>query len=306
MKKLLLALLLPALAVPAAAQNEFQARAVLSEEDGGTFVAWITAATKTQIRYKVREVAVNFEDAKIADFTTIYLMQPDEYAAAMDLYEGGKFEEAKEKFAAYKEMSKPISTLENNYHTLSAFYEMECMRQLGDYGGLANALQNFIKQPLVRDHHLRQLDLYVMWDAVKAESWDRLLIIASEWDGENLPDYQRVQVAYCKGLALQNTGRGREALVEYATAITVDAADSLTLAQNAALKSLQIYFEDEEVQIAIANWGTEDENKASVGHTRLLQAAKLAKVYNRFLKDGTTLPENYAKFLKYDETPAAG
>jgi len=300
MKKFLITLLAPALAVSAFAQGDFQAKAVLSKGDGETFVAFITAATKTQIRYKVRENAVNFVDAKIADFTTIYLMQPDEFGEAMDLYEGGKYKEALEKFVAYKTVSKSTAGLKNNFHTLAAFYEMECMRHLGDYAGISTALQSFMKEQLVRDDQLRQLDLYVMWDAVKAEAWDRLLIISREWDDENLADYQRVQVAYCKGLALQKTGNVSEAVIQYSIAMTVDAGASANLAQAAALNSLQIYFEDEEVQTAITNWETDDENKASGGYARLLKAATLAKVYNLYLKRGKALPDNYAKFLKYE------
>lgn len=304
MNKILLTLLIPALSVSAFAQDAYQGQAVLSKGDGETFVAWILAATDTSIRYKVREVAVNFEDARINDFTTIYLMEPQQYSEAMDLYEGGKYQEAKEKFAAYKEYAKPSATLEDNFHTLSAFYEMECMRKLGEYEELATALQSFVKEPLTRDHQLRQLDLYVMWDALRTESWDRLLIIASGRDDEDLPDYQRVQVAYCKGLALQKTGKPREALIEYGIAMTADAGASQNLVQSAVFNSLQIYNEDEEVQLAIANWGTEDENKASVGYSRLLEAGALARVYNKFLNRGKPLPEEYTKFVKYEAEAA--
>ena len=301
MKKFLSILLVPALSLSALAQK-FQAEALLSKPDGEYFRAWIIAGTKTAIRYKMAKVAAGFKDAKVTDFATIYLMDPPEFSAAIDLFEGRKYKEAQEKFAEVKAASEPIAKLKDNYHTLSAYYELECMRKLGDYEGLATALQSFIKEPLSRDYQLRQLDLYVMWDAVRTKSWDRLVIIASERDNEILPGDQRAQVAYCKGLALDNLDRGREALIAYGVAVTADSGASEQITQQAALNALVIYFKDEEVQTAIRNWGTEDENKNSPGYTRLIEAGALAKMYEQFLTVGKPLTGDYKTLLKYSES----
>lgn len=302
MKRFLLPILLcHALCATAIAQEEFQAEAVISKPNGENFNAWILAATKREIRFKTRKVATDFTDAKIADFATIHLIEPPDFSAAVDLFEGRKYKEAQEKFAALKITYKPIAQFKDNYHTLSAYYEMECMRKQGDYEGLATALQSFIKEPLAREYQLRQLDLYVMWDAVREKAWDRLVIIATERDDENLIGDQRAQVAYCKGLALDNLGRGAEALIEYGIAVTADSGASEEITQQAGLNALGIYFKDEEVQTAIRNWGTDDENKNSPGYTRLLEAAALAKFYEKFLTIGKPLTAEYKTFLKYGE-----
>lgn len=299
MKTLILSLLIPVLAVPAFAQG-FQAEAILSKpDDGGTFRAWILAATPTQIRYKTTEVSTDFTDARISDFATVFLVEPPEYAAAVDLYESRKYQEAKEAFAAVKDTYKPIAALPDNFHTLAAFHEMECLRHLGDYEGLAAALKTFIKTPLTRDNHLRQVDIYILWDAVRALAWDRVLLIAAERDDQVLPGYQRAQVAYCKALALDNLERGREAIVEYSIAMTADSGASEIITQQAAVKALGVYHKDPEVQIAIQNWGTDDENKNSPGYTRLTEAAALAKFYEKFLSLGKTLPAELKEFTKY-------
>jgi hypothetical protein len=300
MKTLILSLLLPALALPAFSQQGYQAEAIISKpDDGGTFRAWILAATKTQIRYKTTAISTDFIDARISDFATIFLVEPPEYAEAVDLFESRKYQEAREKFAEVKETQKPIATLPDNFHTLAAFNEMECLRHLGDYEGLAQVLKNFIKEPLTRENQLRQLDLYIMWDAVRALDWNRVLLIASERDEEALPGYQRAQVAYCKGLALDNLERGREAVVEYSIAMTADSGASEIIAQQAGLKALGVYHKDPEVQIAIQNWGTEDENKNSPGYTRLTEAAALAKFYGKYLSLGKALPAELKEFEKY-------
>jgi hypothetical protein len=299
MKTLILSLLLPALAIPAFSQG-YQVEAILSKpDDGGTFRAYILATTKTQFRYKTTAVSTDFIDARLSDFTTIFLVEPPEYTEAIDLFESRKYQEAREKFAEVKAIHSPIASLPDNFHTLAAFHEMECLRHLGDYEGLADVLKNFIKNPLTRNNHLRQLDLYVMWDAVHAAAWDRVLLIASERDAEALPGYQRAQVAYCKGLALDNLDRGREAIVEYSVAMTADSGASEILAQQAAVKALGVYQRDPEVQIAIQNWGAEDENKNSPGYTRLTEAAALAIFYGKYLSLGKALPAELKAFEKY-------
>jgi hypothetical protein len=300
MKHLILPLLLiPALTIPAFSQA-FEAEAILSKpNDGGTFRAWILAATKTQIRYKTTKVSTDFVDARTADFATVFLVEPPDYAAAIDLYEGRKYKEAQEAFAAVKERCKPIAVMPDNFYTLAAFHEMECFRHLGDYEGLAAVLKTFLKAPLTRANQLRQLDLYIMWDAVRAAAWDRVLIIASERDEEVLPGYQRAQVAYCKALALDNLGRGREAVIEYSIAMTADSGASEILTQQAGLKALGVYQKDPEVQVAIQNWGTKDENKNSTGYTRLTEAAALAVFYEKYLNLGKPLPAELKAFTKY-------
>jgi len=300
MKHLILPLLLiPALTIPAFSQA-FEAEAILSKpNNGGTFRAWILAATKTQIRYKTTKISTDFDDARTSDFATVFLVEPPDYAAAIDLYEGRKYKEAQEAFAAVKERCKPIAVMPDNFHTLAAFHEMECFRHLGDYEGLAAVLKTFLKAPLTRANQLRQLDLYIMWDAVRAAAWDRVLIIASERDEEVLPGYQRAQVAYCKALALDNLGRGREAVIEYSIAMTADSGASEILTQQAGLKALGVYQKDPEVQVAIQNWGTKDENKNSTGYTRLTEAAALAVFYEKYLNLGKPLPAELKAFTKY-------
>ena len=300
MKHLFLSLLLvPALTIPAFSQA-FEAEAIISKrDDGGTFRAWILAASKSQIRYKTTKVSTDFVEAKTSDFATIFLVEPPDYAAAIDLYEGRKYKEAQEAFASVKDRCKPIAAMPDNFHTLAAFHEMECCRHLGDYEGLAVVLKTFLKEPLTRENQLRQLDLYIMWDAVRALAWDRVLVIASERDEEALPGYQRAQVAYCKGLALDNLERGREAVIEYSVAMTADSGASEIITQQAGVKALGVYHKDPEVQVAIQNWGTEDENKNSPGYTRLTEAAALAVFYEKFISLGKTLPADLKAFTKY-------
>lgn len=301
MKKIFFALLVPCFQFSAVAQEAFQAKAIITTAKGENSVVWILESSAKEFRYKTTVVSTDSTIAKISDFSMIYLMEPEQYSEAMDLFEAGKFTEAKEKFVAYKDFSKRTASLKGNFHILSAFYEMECLRMLGDYAGLATALQSFQKATLTRDDQLRQLDLYVMWNALNEESWDRLLILTNQRDDENLPAYQRAQVAFCKAMALHKKEEPdlEGALVEYATAMTVDAGASRVIAQEAALNSLKIYFEDEDVQAAMSNWGTKDEAKGSIGYSRLKEASGLAKIFESFLKVDKELSKDLSKLLTY-------
>lgn len=303
MKILSLAALCSVFVFTAAAQeNVFLAHVLLIEkENGARKEAWLVAATKTQIRYRETELAADTKDARISDFRSIYIYEPREYAAAMDLYQGRKYKEAKEMFGAIKARYKPILPMENSPAALSTFYEMECMRKLGDLDGLAAALQTFIKDPLTRETQLRQLDLYVLWDAVRTKSWDRLETLAKGRAETPLPGDQRAQVAYCHGLALEGLNRPLEALLPYQTALTADTGASEEIARQAALRILAIFNADPEVKNAIKVWGSDNENKNSRGHSNLKEAAAVAQLFEMSLGAGTALPAEYKTFLKYLE-----
>jgi tetratricopeptide (TPR) repeat protein len=300
MKTFLLASILPVLAVSAFAQDTFVMRAALVPKDGGrNFVGHIVAANDNQIEYRTSATATTTTVSAINDFETIMFMEPTEFAAAMDLYESGKYDDAKIQFAKYKEQSKSVAKIPGNYSTLSAFYELECLRQMGDLKGLAAALQSFSKQSLTREHHLRQLDLYVLWDAVRSESWDRVLVVATERETQKMPDYQLVQVLYCKALALHKLDRPDEAAAAYNMVITADATASTELVIKSTLSLLDIYHKNEGVQTAITDWGTDLEKKGSVGYNRLLEASALASIYEAYFSHLKALPIEYKKFMDY-------
>lgn len=313
MKSLLLASLIPALVVSTYAQEApaFAIKAAfvpLDKENGKNFVGAVVAANATQIEYRNPITAPGNTVSAIRDFEAIIFLEPAEYTAAMDLYQSGKFEEAKVQFAKYKELTKAVVSLPGNYHVLSAFYELECLRNMGDLKGLAEGLQAFPKQQLTREHHLRQLELYVLWDAVKAENWERVLVVATERETQKMPDYQLAQVYYCKGLALQKLNRSDEAVVAYNMVMTADAATSENLVSKAALNALEIYQKDETVKVAIADWGTDLEKKGSVGYTKLLEAGILVELYTKYFTHIKDLPVEYKKFMDFkvkEEAPQA-
>ena len=296
-------LLLPlALAGGAFAQNqqEFQTPAFLVSQNGTTFQrVWIVSATKTDVRYRETEVSTKIEESRINRFDTIFIQEPPDYAKALDLYQARNYAEAKPIFASIKETYRPVATLENNPSTLAAFHEMECLRKLGDLEGLATALRGFDKSPLTRDYQLRQIELYLMWEAVRGANWEQVLKIVEERAKSRVPGDQRAQLAYCHALALEATDRQQEAIAAYHRAMVADAAASEEISRQSALKVLAIMTARPEVKRAIQIWGTPEENKASPGYNQLLEASALARLYQMNLGGGEPLPEPFKDLPNY-------
>jgi hypothetical protein len=299
--RLTVAATLAALVIPANAQQPqpFQQRAFLIFEGGESQEVWLTAASKDRVRFRETERGVDTKDLLISETEAIYIIEPREFSKAIDLYQARKYEEAKAAFAAIKVRQKPLETLEGNFSTLANFYELESMRRLGDLEGLAAGLESFIKDPLTRENHLRQIEMYVFWDAVRSKSWARLDTLANERLKERLPGYQRAQIAYTHGLALEGLGKNTEALNAYNVALTADSAGSEDIARSAALNILRIHKADPEVQLAMKLWGTPDDNPNAQGRARLLEASSIAHLFQLGLGAGTSLPADFTEFLKY-------
>ncbi|MES2921290.1 MAG: tetratricopeptide repeat protein [Verrucomicrobiota bacterium] len=217
------------------------------------------------------------------------------FTAAINLYQGRKYQEAR---AAFAEIAKRYKA-EREFFTPAAFYEMECLRKLGDLDGLAKALGTFAKDPSLGGNRLRQLEINALWDAVRTKSWDKLDQLAKARLHERLPGDQRVQVAFCQGMASESLGRSLEALAAYNIAMTADAGASEEIARQAALGVLRIHLADAEVKAALTGNGAPDANRESPGFFRLKEAAAVAFLFELTLGAGTPLPAEFKEFLKH-------
>lgn len=282
-----------------AAQTPFQTPAMLIKEDGSTEGVWLAAATKSQLTYRETAVATETKNARLLDYKAVFLYEPREYSEAMDLYQARKYQEAKERFIAIKERYKPVYAVENSHAALAAFYELESLRKLGDLEGLASALQQFDKSPLTRDTQLRQIELYVLWDAVRTKDWATLDELTRERAKTRLPGDQRAQVAYLHGLALEGLERPEEALFAYQTAMTADTGASEVIARQSALRVLAILNGDPDVQRAIKDWDSAQQNRNSAGYTKLIEASAVARMFEQALGAGASLPAEFQELLKY-------
>lgn len=263
---------------------------------------WILNATKTAFAYVETEVSVDVKQMRIREPETIWLIEPADYTEAMELYQGRNYAEAAERFGAVREKYNRLHTLPDNHSSLAAFYQMECFRKLGQLDDLKKAQEKFLpddRESLSRDHQRRQLELYAMWEAVRAKDWPRLETICRERLEEKMPGYQRAQLGYCLGLALEGQNKTIPAINAYAIGMTADTGASEEITREGALNALRLYKGDEAVKLAIDLHGTADENPRSTGALRLAEAASLASLYELTLGGGTPLPAELKTLVKY-------
>jgi len=256
--------------------------------------------------YKLNARDLNRTRKGAAAIESVYFYKVPLFEEAMALYQGRKYDEAKAKFLECEEAYKNIDTAPNNYATLAGFYAMECSRKTFDFSGLSSAMEKFRKGGLTRETHLQQLEVNAFWEAVRLKDWDRLDRLAKDWRTRKVTGGQRAQISYCHGLALENLSKKNPKLVTaalnaYNITLSADFTASIELVVAAANNCLRIYHTDPKVQLAITNWGSEDENQSSAGFQRLIEGNALAKLYNQAGFDKLKpLSADFKVFLKYD------
>ncbi|WP_193212169.1 hypothetical protein [Luteolibacter marinus] len=299
MKPLLTIALLPLLAASTLRVAAKDAEAFLIYEEGDIERVWLTAATTTAVRYKETERAVDTKDIRISEVQSIYIVEPPEMTAAVELFQARKYSEAKEQLAKVKADYVGIEELADNPSTAAGYLELECLRKLGDLDGLNKSLEKFRKEGLTREYQLRQIELYAMWDAVRTKDWSRLQSICEERLKERMPGSQRAQVGYCLGLALDAQDKIFPAINAYNIAMTADTGASEVITSQAALNAMALYKKDPELQTAVKLWGTKDERPNSTGQQHLYEAASLAELFQLSLGNGKPLPKEHQDLLKY-------
>jgi hypothetical protein len=298
MKIHLLAAMLPGIAM-ATPDDSFQAPALLIGKTGGSREIQLIEVAGNSFRYRAEENSSTTSEGRLPEDGTLHPFEPPGYSAAMDLYQARKYTEAKAAFIAVKDRFQPIQSLEGGPVAMAAFHEMECLRKLGDLNGLAAALQNFPKGALTRETQLRQLELYVLWDAVRTMSWELLETLAGERANTRLPGDQRAQVEYCHGLALEGLNRPDEALAAYQAAMTADSGASEEITRQAALRILAIHKANPAVLSALKLRASGKACDDSMACADLAEAAAVAGLFELSLGAGTPLPAEFRLFLKY-------
>lgn len=262
---------------------------------------YLVAVTKDSVAFKFNEGDAQPEIKKRAEVDSIFLYDPADYLEALDLYEGRKYAEAMNAFIKVKNRyMRMFPGLPNNPGVMASYYELECLRKLNDLEGLRVALQKFKKGNLTRKVPLQQIEIYLLWDAIRANLNQEALKIVEQYEGKRLPGHQRAQIAYCHGRALEGLSKPpHEILLAYQTAITADAGASQSLVRDAILRSLEILNNDQEVKDAKRTFDESDGQELIRGFTKVMEAAGLCSMFQIQLATGEPLPQKYRHFLSY-------
>lgn len=220
---------------------------------------------------------VTFTTPDKADFALGNTPQTVEFIAAIDFYQGRKYQEAMVAFTQ-------LATKSDEEGNFARFYLSECFRKIGDLDGMIRERASVKKSDALGPRRRRQLEIDTLWDAVRQKNWQELATLAASRDNERLPNDQRAQVAHCEGLALEALGQPREALNAFNTAMTADAGASEEIARDAAMHVLRILLADPDSQMT-----------ASLERR---EAAAVATLFEFSLGAGMPLPYEFRVFLK--------
>lgn len=273
--------------------------AILVPIEGRPLRVFIAQAGNDGFRYYLDTQTTVLNDYFIKDARTVFFVEPPAMRVAMQQFRGRDYQAAAGSFAEVAKEYSVVKTLAGNPATRATFFEIECLRLLGDYAKMSEKMGSLNKSALSRENEIRQLELNLLWDAVGSKSWDRLGNLLKQYEKSNMPENQQAQLAYCKGVFHENQGEIKEAINAYSRAMVVDGGASEVETRMAALAILRILDQDPDVQKARELWGTDDEKPNSSGYARLLEAGSLARIYESLIGSGVPLPDAYKVYLNY-------
>jgi len=286
---------------PGQADAQDRIEAIVVPNEGGPMRVWIHQVSPTGLRYYDTAQTTATSELGMNQFRTVFFPEAPSFREAMQKFYSRDYAEAAKSFASVATEFQVVRRLPNNPSSRAAFFEMECLRLLGEYKKMSEKLGSFNKRSITRENELRQLELNLMWEAVGSEAWDRLESLTNQHAQSRMPTNQRAQVAYCKGLVLRNKGETKAAIDAYNEAMIIDAAASEVVARMAALEILRIHDADPEVQAAREMWERGDLKPSSPDYARLLAVGAVARIFEDFVGAGRQLPDPFKVYLEYKE-----
>lgn len=301
----------------AQAKKEIQLSAMIVKTNGERLTSrpvFVERILKNTLWYREKSVAVDIKKIKIDGQQAIYVARPGDFVAAVELYEGRKYELAIAAFKEIKTKYKNFSDINNSLVAQSELYELDCLRKLKQYDKLAEAEKIMSKsQWLTKTSHQQQIKIYKLWTMLRDKASHPRLIkeYTADWREVKLPNSLRAQVEFIYGKALESEGNVGEALIAYSKAMNADFAASEMLALEAATATFNLIEKDTESQAVRELWDKNEKDLISskvntAPYFRLLEAGAMVRVHNKlglsgFNEDGSIieLPARFSKYLKY-------
>lgn len=169
--------------------------------------------------------------------------EPDAWTRAMQWYDLGRFAEAAaifEQVAAEANRSRFYYPVPGNYSTRAHRRLLDCHRRMGDAEAVARELEKFEPDRMPKAEREVPPALLV-WAAAGEEDWTRVTQLTSRFESEVSPgSEQGTEIAYLSGLAHEQQGAVREAVVAYGQAYSLNAATDPRLSRLALERSINL------------------------------------------------------------------
>lgn len=206
---------------------------------------------------------------------------PEGWQQAEQARLSGEYAEAAELYNTIAADFRNVETLEDNYGSLARLYQLECVRNLGDYSQLA-AKRPLLKKVGLSEQYHAQVDLFVGWGALAKLNTpaqiEQLGRLVDGYRNAELVPGLLAQAYFLGGVANEKAGNPGKALTDYHRVFTLDFGSDRSLSQTA-------------MEAALALYAAED--KIHKDRQRLEEAHGLAQVYLRVFGD---LPAEVERF----------
>ncbi len=264
---------------------------------------FVTGGNRATIFYKLNTVQVDPMQLPYSKFECFYMLEPGEYLSAQESYQNHKLQEARAKFAAFKDKYKGVIAIPDNYAQKAAFLELDCAVDMQDWPAVAALFAAFPRQATPPTEMGVSLEAIEPLSKLDSKGWDGILSSTeamlkqkNKWSMEDL-----ARIAFARGVALAETGKPQEALDQFARTLVAEHGAYSPLASAAILKSVDILSADPKA----AEYMKKDVQKASYGKApqAFRDAAAFVYLHKNVLFPEIKLDPKYDIFLTGYETP---
>lgn len=270
---------------------------------GGYTDIFVVGGNRGTILYKLNPVQVDAMQLPYSQFDCFYMMEPPEYLSALESYQNDKLQEARAKFAAFKDKYKAIVAVPDNYVQKAAFLELDCAIDMQDWPGVASLFSSFPKQATPPTEMITVLEAVEPLSKLESKAWDEIISSSTALQKQknkwSLKDQARI--SYAKGVALAAKGETQQALDELARTIVSEHGAYSPLASAAILRSVDILAADPKAAEFIKQHP--DKGAFNLAPQALRDAAAFVYLHKNVIFPEIKIDPKYDVFLKYYETP---
>lgn len=309
---LLLALVTLAVALPSTQAAE-PARVTILKTDGKKMIGYIRNTNDKGIQFSYTEqdpqpIGVPHTDIRAVSFDE----EGDIIGPARYAYSRHQWEEAEKAFREVAEEYEYLWGIKReqlgNFASEARFFQIDCLRRLGYYSELGDALATQSGQSLestIDEVHLPKLRLLQMWSHTAAEDWDTLEAALKDYEKPmvgkqaelfdvplfkpDLPPSEIAQLSFMRGRMFEAREKSAQALDEYYAAMTMDYGEEKILTRDAMKSALYIQSKSPTLEKSY--------NEQKELHS-------LAVFYKEAYNDGE-IDALYMEYLKAPEMPEA-
>ncbi|CAN5403196.1 hypothetical protein BH23VER1_BH23VER1_34620 [soil metagenome] len=231
-------------------------KAAVTFKGRDTAETWFVVKASTEsVSLSASPTGAGARDVAASSIESIAFEQPEGWDEALAEYDRRNFKAAAQRFGTIADALAGIAGYRDSFGARARYLQMESLRQVGDFDGIAAAMKTVKRSPIaLGDAFQTQLKLYDAWAAAGDKDWNNLLRMVSAYEAEkpggdanpSAPPFQDqaagefVQLVYLRGLARAGLGSADEALNDFYRAATLNFGVEQSVAALATLEALEI------------------------------------------------------------------